>query len=247
MLNTMTTEYLDEMRLDALSAREFQSSHPFPWVNPQGLLTEEGFIRLVETLPDVAMFDRIFGKKRKFGQQSHDRYALEYHSGLQLSKPWSDFIAELEGPVYRGFLRRMFGTDGFSLRFHWHYTPNGCSVSPHCDSRHKLGSHIFYLNTERDWQPGWGGQTLVLDDNGRFSSSSNPGFADFDNAMGSEALGNRSLLFGRKGNSWHGVKEISCPEDALRKVFIVVLESSAIQRAAQRLSSWLRPTGGSFN
>jgi hypothetical protein len=31
------------------------------------------------------------------------------------------------------------------------------------------------------------------------------------------------LLFRRRGNSWHGVREIHCPGDELRKVFIVVI------------------------
>ena len=37
-------------------------------------------------------------------------------------------------------------------------------------------------------------------------------------------MDNRSLIFGRKGNSWHGVRDIHCPESALRKVFIVVFQ-----------------------
>jgi hypothetical protein len=35
-------------------------------------------------------------------------------------------------------------------------------------------------------------------------------------------LGNRSPLFARKEHSWHGVREIRCPEGHMRKVFIVV-------------------------
>jgi hypothetical protein len=39
-----------------------------------------------------------------------------------------------------------------------------------------------------------------------------------------ETMDNHSLIFGRRGNSWHGVREIRCPEGAFRKVFIVVFE-----------------------
>ena len=42
--------------------------------------------------------------------------------------------------------------------------------------------------------------------------------------MPSAAIGNYSLLFMRRERSWHGVKEIHCPPEALRKVFIVVIE-----------------------
>jgi len=34
----------------------------------------------------------------------------------------------------------------------------GCAVSPHCDAVRKLATHIFYFNTEADWDPGWGGR-----------------------------------------------------------------------------------------
>lgn len=231
----MKTHYLDEGRLDALNATEFQQREPYPWTNAEGLVSDSGFGELIDTLPRLDQCEQVFGKTRKFGQQSHDRYALEYRQGLALSQPWQDFIDELDGPRYRNFLRRMFGHGNFRLRYHWHYTPTGCSVSPHCDSKHKLGSHIFYLNTPDNWSQDWGGETLILDDNGRFGSDSSPGFSDFDRAMPAEAIGNWSLLFGRKGNSWHGVKEINCPEGELRKVFIVVVERSTLSRLRGRL------------
>ena len=41
--------------------------------------------------------------------------------------------------------------------------------------------------------------------------------------MPSNAMGNRSLLFAREKNSWHGVREIHCPPGKYRKVFIVVV------------------------
>ena len=220
--------YLDFERLDGLDAAGFQAQRPYPWINPQGLLSEDGLRRLRDGLPDIALFEKIFGKSRAHGQRSHDRYALEYRKGLDLPACWRDFIAELEGPEYRDFIARMFGRGRFRLRLHWHYTPRGCSVSPHCDARDKLGSHIFYLNGDGngdgDWDPAWGGETMVLDDGGRFKRGSAPNFEDFDRQISARTMDNRSFLFARKGNSWHGVREITCPEGRLRKVFIVVVE-----------------------
>ena len=40
----------------------------------------------------------------------------------------------------------------------------GVEVSPHCDSKHKLGSHLFYFNDSSEWDPSWGGETLILED-----------------------------------------------------------------------------------
>jgi hypothetical protein len=227
-------EYLDESRLAAQDERAFQGAHPYPWCNPAGLLRADAYEALSANLPSLDIMRPCFGKARKHGQRSHDRYALTYSDGLDLPEPWRGFVDELQGPDYRAFLARMIGSDNFELDFHWHYTPNGCSVSPHCDAWWKLGSHIFYFNTEADWSPDWGGETVILDDRGRFSFRSAPNFGDFDHAYGSNALGNNSLLFIRNGRSWHGVREIACPEGKLRKVFIVVIKR---RNLATRLKS----------
>ena len=215
--------YLDFERLERIDPRPFRAQKPYPWVNPAQLITDEGFRRLCETLPDVSIFEKRFGVKRKHGQQFHDRYTLEYRKGLDLAPPWRDFMAEVLSERYREALSRLLGAPSIALSFHWHYTPRGCSVSPHCDSTRKLGSHIFYFSTEKDWEPAWGGETVILDDGGRFSARSAPRFDDFDHCLASESIGNRSLIFGRKGNSWHGVREVRCPEDRMRKVFIAVI------------------------
>ena len=65
---------------------------------------------------------------------------------------------------------------------------------------------------------------MILNDNGRLNTESSPSFDDFDEEIPAETMDNRSLIFGRKGNSWHGVREIRCPEGAFRKVFIVVFQ-----------------------
>jgi hypothetical protein len=76
---------------------------------------------------------------------------------------------------------------------------------------------------------------VILDDGGRFSARSAPAFEDFDAVESSQTLGNRSLLFARNGNSWHGVRELRCPQGTLRKVFIVVIERAALATRLRRL------------
>ena len=227
-------KYLDGARLDAVDAEGFRSCTPYPWVNPQDLLTERGYRELQDTLPELSSFEKVFGKQRKYGQQSHDRYALEWGPGVDVSAPWQAFIEELEGATYAAFLRRVLGVQP-DLRYHWHYTPRGCSVSPHCDSKHKLGSHLFYFNDSSGWDPTWGGETLILEDGGRLHSDSHPDFDDFERSYAANALDNHSLIFLRKGDSWHGVREITCPEGRLRKVFIVVFEKPRLRRRIGRL------------
>ncbi len=231
--------YLDFERLDQIDPSSFRTQKPYPWINPAGLLTEDGYRRLRETLPDVSQLNSVFGLDRLHGQQSHDRYTLEYNDGLDVADVWKEFVDELKGPNYRDFLGRLLGSSAFDLNLHWHYTPNGCSVSPHCDSKRKLGSHIFYFNTAADWDSSWGGETMVLDDGGRFDRKMAPGFDDFDRAMPSQALGNYSFLFAQTAHSWHGVREIRCPRDRLRKIFVVVINKRSPVTWLRRLFGYL--------
>jgi hypothetical protein len=215
--------YIDYDKLEAIDIEAYRNTKPYPYLNPAGLLTDQAFETLRTNLPPMEAMQPFFGVQRSHGQQAHDRYVLEFEDHLEIPAPWREFITELRGSRYKSFLYEAFDTRFLQLNFHWHYTPNGCSVSPHCDAKHKLGSHIFYFNTADDWDARWGGETVVLDDGGRFPRDSAPKFEEFDRIIHADAMGNRSFLFTRRGNSWHGVQEIKCPEGKYRKVFIVVI------------------------
>ncbi len=224
MSSAAATCYLNTPVLDAIETANFQQRDPFPWVNPQYFVAPERYRELLEHMPDISQFRPFFGKQRKHGQGSHDRYVLDYEDGMELHDSWQTFVDELRGPAYRDFVCRLLGVSDVRFRFHWHFTPDGGEVSPHCDSKGKIGSQIFYLNTEQDWSQDWGGETVVLDDGGRITPENAPAFEDFDAEYPAETADNRSLIFGRRGNSWHGVRRINCPEGHYRKVFIVVFE-----------------------
>lgn len=213
--------YLDIDRLQSITTESFRDAHPFPWINPDGLIVEESYRELIANLPDPERFRSSFGRRRRHRQASHDRFVLNYSKKLDLPDCWRRFVAELKGPGYRHFLARLLGVEKFDLTFHWHYTPTGCSLSAHCDAEWKLGSHIFYLNTEDDWNERWGGQTLILDDGGAIDHRSAPAIEDFQRVIPSKAIGNSSLLFERTDHSWHGMYPLAQPDGVLRKVFIV--------------------------
>ena len=231
-------EYLNRERIEQIDPATFRNRPTFPWLNIQGFLTNEAYRRLCETLPNVNLFEPTFGIKRGHGQASHDRYALQYRESLDIAPTWKDFIAVLQGETYWSFLRQLFGLPAgkrLPLTLHWHYASRGCSVSPHCDASRKLGSHIFYFNTEEDWDPRWGGQTLALDDEGRFRPHSAPEFDEFRGVATAEIMGNQSFIFKRTNHSWHGVRPLTCPPEQFRKVFIVVINRLTLQVRLRRL------------
>jgi hypothetical protein len=215
--------YLNIDKLKSLGREEFMAIKPYPWYNAEGVLTESGFQDLLHNMPPLESFDDIFGKERRAGQAPHDRYSLEYTPNTVVPQPWKEFIGELCSDAYRREIERLLGAKKVEFRFHWHYTPSGCDVSPHCDARREHGSHLFYFNSEEDWSPEWGGSTLVLDDGGRLSYDSAPALEEFDAVYEARSIGNYSNLMLRTDHAWHAVRPINCPEDRLRRIFIVVV------------------------
>lgn len=222
----------------------FQKADPFPFAVFDKLVNEEAYQELINNLPDIKHFTKSVGKERAYGQKSHDRYILEYENPADVPNCWNEFIKELNSKEYQHFLAKMFGTPKFKVRYHWHYAYSGCSVSPHCDGLSKIGSHIFYLNTNDDWKKEWGGETLVLKPKGNITHESNPEFEFFDTAATSGPLGNTSFLFQRTDNAWHGVHALDCPDGKYRKVFILVIDKVSspgfrglIKRAAMKVKS----------
>ncbi len=216
-------KYLDIERLRTLGREEFLAIRPYPYYNAEGVITPEGFDELLANMPPLEMFEKKFGYERRAGQAPHDRYSLEYTPDMPVPAPWKTFIDELCSDDYRREIARLLGAKKIEFRFHWHYTPTGCDVSPHCDARREHGSHLFYFNSKEEWDPAWGGSTLVLDDGGRLDFNSAPDYDEFDGIHECESIGNYSSLMLRTDHSWHAVRPISCPEDHLRRIFIVVV------------------------
>lgn len=221
----MTERILDFDKLNRNLEREFSSRYPYPWINLENPIFDHAYKELYESLPSIELFKKTFGMERKYGQKSHDRFELFYEENLPLSDIWHKFISELKSKEYLDFVCDLFKINEkkINLRFQWQYSTKGCSVSPHCDGLQKVGSQIFYFN-DVNWQENWGGQTLVLDDNGKYDFKSAPEFKDFEIIGTSSNIGNRSFIFARKNNGWHGVKPLNCPEGEIRKIFTTVID-----------------------
>src|SRR5262249_50622939 len=123
-------EYLNFATLDSIEPARYRATRPFPWVSLEGALTDSGYRELLATPPPFELFEKDFGYQRKHGQQSHDRYALNWtpEREPELPAPWVALIHECLSPRYSEFLCRLYDTRACTLRFHWHYTPRGRSV-----------------------------------------------------------------------------------------------------------------------
>ncbi len=224
--------YLNLDALDALSVATFRQQRPYPWVDIHNTLNADSYERLRADLPDTSAFKRIVFKKSARGGVGHDRLSLHYQQGMPIGTAWEEFLAELRGPAYTTFMRRMCGIPSrqpMLFTFEWYYAWQGCAVAPHCDARRKLCTHIFYFNTESDWNPAWGGRILILDDEGRLHRRSHPRFEDLKVAATLEAQGNGSLLFQRTPHSWHGVHPLRSSPGNLRKIFICTVNMPTLQ------------------
>lgn len=224
----MTLRYLDFEKLEAITRERFDDAKPYPHANERGLLTEQGFQALLDNMPGMELFEHNVGKKRRAGQAPHDRYSLEYSPDTDVPKPWQEFIQELCSDRYRDNIKRLFGAGKIEFRFHWHYTPTGCWVSPHTDSPREHGSHLFYFNSSDDWDSDWGGDTLLLDDGGRLDYNSAPAMEDFDGEIACQSIGNYSAILKRTDHAWHAVRPICCPDDKFRKLFVVVVNPDSM-------------------
>jgi hypothetical protein len=225
-------EYLNRECLEGVAPETFQKRRPYPWVNVQNSLTSKGYEELRATLPEASMFEKKVNVPRAYNQGYQDRFLLHYRPGVSLAEPWKNFIAELEGDLYQSFLHRMFGLPArkrLYLTMEWYYAWQGCAVPPHCDARRKLATHLFYFNTQDDWDPSWGGEVLILDDEQRWKAHSGPTFDDLQVSASIDPRGNGSLLFQRTEHSWHGVRPLSPPADHLRKLFVVTINIPTFQ------------------
>lgn len=236
----MTSEHIKLINysfINKFKVEKFQNQKPFPYHQINGFLIEEKYEQLRRELPNQKLFSEQKGNRRRYGQASHDRLSLDLESKGVKSTIWSNFINEIETGPYCELIASILGTRKFHFKYHWHYTPSAASVSPHCDAEWKLGSHIFYFNSAKDWKHAWGGQTVILDDNGEKNFRSAPEFDEFPRQIEIPCIGNRSLLFKRTDHSWHGVRSINCPKDKIRKVFIIEFRRNKISNI---IRNWLK-------
>jgi len=214
----------------------FESQIPYPWQPFEQFLTPKGFRELHLSYPGMDKFEKQVGYYRG-KEKPHDRYLLSYEDSIyhekgyegrgvvlhrQLPEPWQAFIKELERPNgYKSFIGSILRSSKFKFRYEWHLGYKKSEVSPHVDINWKLGNHLFYFNTEKDWNSKWGGSTLILGEK-RNKIDGQTNFKDFKVTVPVANLENHSVLMRNTPEAWHGVKPLSCPVGVYRKIFMII-------------------------
>lgn len=252
--STVLQSFINYELIDAFDAKTFIRQEPFPWYNFHQFLTPQGFEALYQDFPPLELFEYHADIPRIHGQRPHNRYYLAYERSIyhapgsekpkgvihhsELPDQWQQFLKELEtSQKYHTFIKRLFQVPNFKVRYAWHVASNGCEVSPHMDTPEKIGTHILYFNTSEDWQPDWGGSTLVL--SGKQTESLNPNVEDFAIAIPTQMIDNRSFLFKNAPNAWHGVEPLTCPDNQYRRLFNIIFEFPETPHSSQ--SKLLKP------
>ena len=238
-------KYINFDILHKIDAKRYQQNKPYPYIDFAGALYEDAYKILLEAAPaDLSIFEKQFGIERSYGQKFHDKYYLLYSDSVPIATPWKEFIEELYSDEYRNFIEPMFNIrrKDYDMALSWHYMPKGTCITPHCDTKKKIGSQLFYLNTSDSWKKEWGGQTLALDDRGEKNPKSGPDISEFYGIFKSKSVDNNSFIFTRTDHSWHAVEEIKCPDTHLRKMFSVVInrKPTFFNRAKKHIKKYLR-------
>lgn len=230
--------YFNQERIENFPLEQFQQRKPFPWIDFEQFLAPDAFQILHKDFPSLDLFE-YHENIYRMGQRPHNRYYLAYEVSIvhpdmpqagvvrkqDLSASWQGFMEELEhGSVYRPFIQKVLGMKNYSIRYAWHIGKSSNEVSPHMDSSTKLGTHIFYFNTNEDWKAEWGGQLVVLE--GKQVPGMAPDFHDFAKETAVSNMDNHSFLFKNSRDAWHGVKALTCPEGKYRKLFNVIFNVS---------------------
>lgn len=235
--------YLNKEKIESITLEKFESQKPFPWINPQGFLSDDGFSRLTNNLPDLSLFELDMGQ---IDSRVSNRMLLRYTPELPVSEVWHEFVDELHSKTYREFIEELLGVKRFGMRCHWHFGRTGCFTAPHVDSVRKFGSQIFYLNKSGEWDESWGGQTSILKpaSDKRLNPRETYSLAEFETVARSKVLDNHSLIWANASNAWHAVDEIHCPDDRLRKIFTIIFEErpSFTDRVVGRLRRQFSPS-----
>ena len=203
-----------------------------PHANFVDFIQPKTFKKLRDEFPQDKLFKDEVPEYRKYGQRPHCRrfmcwgetqnskYFKPYMIDLKiLPDIWQQFCNYIvTNAEYRYFIRETLRVNDFKIRLDFHRTRKVLDVSPHIDSKGKIGSHLFYF-MPKEWEDGDGGKTIFY--RGKKVNRMNPEPQDFEDAVTCSVIGNRSCLFKNTEEGWHGVTQVKSSLD--RQIFNLVI------------------------
>lgn len=190
-------------------------TNPFPIAVLDDLFEEQDYLELQRTFPVGREKPFIYDafEKNNFNESHED-----FMPFIRSSPIWQKC-----GNLMRGagpLIGKLFDMN-FSpkrVKFEFSMLKNGGGLKPHPDSKSKTFTMVFYC-PRNDWDPAWGGNfeavSSLIDPDGDWSGK----YAEWnqvETVLSPTFKHNRAVVFMRTNNSLHGVRPISCPENAVR-------------------------------
>ena len=198
---------MSHIHLDALRAATLQTD-PFDYLVAPGFIDGETLARINNDYPAI---------------DTAANHALE---NLSYGEEFGSLMGELQGLEFASVLGEKFSMDLAALpttvteRKFCERTDGNI----HTDHKSKVITVLVYFNEQWDHEDGQLRLLRSKDDIENYAAQVPP-------------LGGNLLAFRRTDHSWHGVQAVQCPEEAMRKVFIVVIDG---WRLAERIRSTYR-------
>ena len=187
----------------------------------ENFINQKDYEELLNTFPSDDIFLDELPETRKHGQRPHQRrffcigetqgskYFKRYLKKISdLPFVWQTLLSIFHGKEYKEWICKTLNVNDFKIRFDFHRTKSGLDVSPHIDSKGKIGSHLFYF-MPKEWQDDWGGKTIFYKN--LHTHKLNPEPEEFKFNKVTDIRGNRSCLFKNSSEGWHGVTEVNAP------------------------------------
>ncbi len=198
----MIIEQKAVLNTDAFRKSFFYSDPYHFWVMDETCSSPDIAKELCQSFPDSGyqLLERTQGKKKhRLQTRPLIKDNLVSSSAQFLDSIWLMLANQLLSGAYRQALEELCGTDlsETSLEASFYRQAKGGFIDPHPDNPDKVVTHLLYF-AYQDWQSDYGGCLRILRSND---------IEDFQHEI--LPRNNKSVVFLRSENSWHGYKPIN--------------------------------------
>lgn len=188
---------------------------------------------MVAQFPEAGLF-KSFGGGNKISLSTVQN-AAEYQKLLASNKLWNSFNAYVRDHLVDQ-MREVLKPHGVDmsgrLKARWEFSilpGNGGDIRPHTDIASKIITLVLSMRGyEEEWPLIWGGGTDVLKpkqiDGGAPLDDYKADWSAFDIVDTYQYFANQCVVFVKSDASWHGVRPLTGPAEALRRTLTINIE-----------------------